>query len=144
MNIEEIKNKLSQHGLKATIQRIQVYSAMLKTKSHPTAEDIYSMVKAEIPSISLSTIYNTLDSLIEKNLVSTVKTDSDVTRYDAFLDSHHHIYVGGGDEIIDYYSQELDDLLNDFFKKNSIPNFEIKEIKLQLKGDYVNNQKENN
>lgn len=139
MKVEDIKNILSKNGLKATIQRINVYKAMLSTKQHPTAEDIYNLVKPDMPTISLSTIYNTLDSLIEKNIIATVKTDSGTVRYDAFIDSHHHIYSEDGEEIADFYSKELDELLNDFFIKNSIPNFEIKEIKLQLKGNYIKN-----
>lgn len=139
MKVEDIKNILSKNGLKATIQRINVYKAMLSTKQHPTAEDIYNLVKLDMPTISLSTIYNTLDSLIEKNIIATVKTDSGTVRYDAFIDSHHHIYSEDGEEIADFYSKELDELLNDFFIKNSIPNFEIKEIKLQLKGNYIKN-----
>lgn len=139
MKVEDIKNILSKNGLKATIQRINVYKAMLSTKQHPTAEDIYNLVKPDMPTISLSTIYNTLDSLIDKNIIATVKTDSGTVRYDAFIDSHHHIYSEDGEEIADFYSKELDELLNDFFVKNSIPNFEIKEIKLQLKGNYIKN-----
>ena len=132
--IEDIKKMLSDYGLKATVQRIVILETMLSMKTHPTAEEIFDSVKLKIPTVSLSTIYNTLDSFIEKKLINTVKNDTGIIRYDAFLDSHHHLYSESDGCISDYYDKDLDELLINYFKNKSIPNFEIKELRLQIKG----------
>lgn len=137
--VENIKKKLTDSGLKATIQRMIVLEAIMNMRTHPTAEELYNVIKTKHPTISLSTIYNTLESFVEKNIISTVKTDKGTLRYDAFLDSHHHLYCDDQKIIADFYSNELDALLEDFFKRNEIPNFNVKEVKLQIKGNFINN-----
>lgn len=135
---DRIKEELTSKGLKATMQRIIIYETLSKMQNHPTAEDIHNAVKPKYPSISLSTIYNTLELFLKHKIISTVKSDTEALHYETVLKPHHHLYCEESSKVEDYYNSELDKILNDFFEKNSIPNFDIKEIKLQIKGNFIN------
>ncbi len=136
--INELRNKLIQCGLKATPQRIIVLEALSHLRIHPTADDVYCYVIKKIPSISLGTVYNTLQSFVESGLICPVQTDDGVMRYDYILDRHHHIYCQRTHCIEDYYDEELNLLLDKFFKKKNIPDFDIKDIRLNIIGSFKN------
>ena len=133
----EIMKTLANAGLKATVQRLVILEALTDNFSHPTAESIYGKIKKDYPSISLSTVYNTLDVLSKCGIIRIVNTDSVTARYDAVTDMHHHIFVENKNKIEDYYNPELDKILKKFFSKNKIPNLEINDIQLQIRGKYI-------
>jgi Fur family peroxide stress response transcriptional regulator len=62
-------------------------------------------------------------------------------RYDAIVENHHHLYDSESDRITDYYNDEINELLTDYFRKNEIPDFEIADIKLQIIGKFLNETK---
>jgi Fur family peroxide stress response transcriptional regulator len=57
-------------------------------------------------------------------------------RYDGILERHHHLYCSESDRIEDYNDKELDDLLNEYFKRKKIKDFKVEDIKLQIKGKF--------
>lgn len=136
-NFDNIKEILSGKGMKSTTQRLVIFEALENLHNHPTAEDIFNFIKDKYPSISLSTVYNTLDLFVENEIINTVKSDHGTIRYDSKTDKHHHLYCNESNKIADYYNNDLDKLLTEFFEKNQIQNFDIKEIKLQIKGNFL-------
>jgi Fur family transcriptional regulator, peroxide stress response regulator len=136
MDLIEIRSKLIDRGLRVTPQRVAIYDAILKLNNHPTADEIIAFIKNDQPNIATGTVYNVLDSLVEVGLVLKVKTERDVMRYDAIMENHHHLYCADSDKIEDYYNDELTGILADYFEKHKIPDFEITDIKLQIKGKF--------
>jgi Fur family transcriptional regulator, peroxide stress response regulator len=132
----EIRKLLSEKGLKVTPQRIAVIEAVSELKHHPTADKIIDFIKKNHPNIAIGTVYNILDTYVEKGIINRVKTERDVMHYDAILENHHHLYCLESDRIEDYFDEELDKMLEKYFAKKKIPGFEIEDIKLQLKGKY--------
>ncbi len=130
--MNNLKEKLASKGLKATAQRLYVYEALLNSREHPTAEEVFRKVSKVLPSVSLSTIYNTLETFVEHNLVNKVLSESGTARYDAFVETHHHIYSEKGEIIADYYDDGLAELLLSYFSKKKIIDYEIKEVRLQI------------
>lgn len=135
-----ILSLLTESGLKITPQRMAVLEVLLMSKNHPTAESIHKHVLNSIPGISATTIYNTLDTFVEKGLVKRVQTEADVMRYEPVAEHHHHLYSLASDRMEDYYDPELDELLKEYFRKKEINNFMIHEIRLQLMGDFRDHQ----
>jgi len=129
-------------NLKVTPQRIAVLEALNNLKDHPTADKIKEYVVKNHPNIAVGTIYKTLETFVEKGLVKKVKTEQDIMRYDAILDKHHHLYCEDTDHIEDFFDDELDSLIDKYFQKKKIPNFKVKDIKLQIIGTF-NNKKIN-
>ncbi len=136
------REQLKEKGLKITPQRVAIYEAIVKSKNHPTAENVIEYIKANHPNISVGTVYKVLDSLVENELLKKVKTEKDIMRYDAVLSNHHHLYCSQTDRIEDYDDEKLNKLINEYFKKNKIKNFKVQDIKLQITGQFNNNIKQ--
>jgi Fur family peroxide stress response transcriptional regulator len=137
VSINQIKDKLVEKGLKVTPQRIAIMEAIYTLNNHPTAEMIMDYIKDSHPGIASGTIYKVLDVLIENQLIKRVKTEKDIMRYEAIQENHHHLYCSESEEIKDYVDENLDKILADYFTKNEIENFEIREIKLQINGRFL-------
>ncbi|PLX09009.1 MAG: transcriptional repressor [Marinilabiliales bacterium] len=129
---EEIKNK----GLKLTSQRIEVLKAIYDLENHPSTEEIIKYVQENNPAISQGTIYKTLETFVENKIISKVETSGGVFRYDGITKMHHHLQEEGSPRIDDYYDEELNNLLIDYFSKKDIPGFEVHDIKLHIKGKF--------
>ena len=71
-------------------QREQILRTLRGIQSHPTADEIYSIVREVIPNISLGTVYRNLNVLIEQGLIQRLTFDSDVDRFDATIRPHYH------------------------------------------------------
>ena len=134
--IDIIRSNLAEHGLKITPQRIAVYSALLQLKDHPPADRIIEHVRRKNPNISPGTVYKTLETFVEKNIIRKVKTDSDVMRYDPVPGKHHHLYCAESDRIEDYFDEELNTILEEYFNRKKIAGFDVKEVKLQILGNF--------
>lgn len=110
----------------------------MSTDSHPTADEVYSSIKEEYPSITLATVYNTLDTFAEYGLASKVMSIDGYMRYDGNMDQHSHIYLTNTHEIMDYEDEELSLLLQNYFKGKNVQNLKISDIKVQINGEKIN------
>ncbi len=82
---------LKEKKLKVTPQRLAIFHALSHTTAHPSAETIYTGLRETHPTMSLATVYKTLDALIKADLVQQINVGEDVYRYDANIQSHPHI-----------------------------------------------------
>lgn len=137
MERSEIRDKLIGKGLKVTPQRLVIYEAIVKLNNHPSADEIIAFIRQDHSNIAIGTVYKVLDSLVSNGLVKKVKTEKDVKRYDAIAENHHHLYDAQSDRITDYFNNEINELLSEYFRKNKIPDFEIGDIKLQIIGKFL-------
>jgi Fur family transcriptional regulator, peroxide stress response regulator len=140
MQLTGIAGKLSQAGLKITPQRIAVLEAVIDLRNHPTAENVMDFIKANHPNIATGTVYKTLETFVEKGLIKKVKTDRDIMRYDAITEPHHHLYSSASDRIEDFIDPELHRIIEKYFETHKIPNFKIEDIKLQIIGEFLNDE----
>jgi Fe2+ or Zn2+ uptake regulation protein len=88
----EITHQLAARGVRLTKQREEVFGMLLQKRDHPTAAELFLRAKKHMPSISLATIYNCLDALVDCDLVKQVHVDRAATRYCANLKEHSHFY----------------------------------------------------
>ncbi|HSY54707.1 MAG TPA: transcriptional repressor [Opitutaceae bacterium] len=84
--------KLTGSGLRATRQREVVYNIILGKRDHPTADEIFARVKPRLPGISLATVYNCLERLVQCGLVRQVNFERESTRYCPNLREHAHFH----------------------------------------------------
>jgi len=141
MKVNEIRNKLMEKGLKVTPQRIAILEAIIKLNNHPTVENIIDYIRKNHPNIATATVYKVLNALVSSDLIKKVKTERDIMRYDAVMESHHHLYCSESDRIEDYKDNELNELLEKYFETKGIPDFKIEDIKLQIIGKFIKNKK---
>lgn len=87
-----LSQKLADSGLRSTPQREVVYNILLTKRDHPTADEVYVRVKSELPTISLATVYNCLETLVQCDLVRAVNFERGPTRYCPNLRPHAHFH----------------------------------------------------
>ncbi len=83
---------LADSGLRNTPQREVIYSILLNERNHPTADEVFARVKSQLPSISLATVYNCLETLVQFKLVKAVNFERESTRYCPNLQPHAHFH----------------------------------------------------
>lgn len=77
--------------LRMTHQREIILEELNKSRTHPTADDLYGMVRTRLPRISLATVYRNLEQMSEAGLVRKLVFSGCQNRFDGVVKSHHHI-----------------------------------------------------
>lgn len=117
----QITKLLKEKNIKPSIIRIKVLSYILEHKDHPTVDMIYNALKDELPTLSKTSIYNTLTILCDSGLVKVRTIDKNETRFDTVLDcvekDHGHFKCNICNNVYDF-NIKIDilnaDYLNDF------------------------------
>lgn len=116
-------------GLKLTPQRLAILEYLENTKEHPSAEDIYNALKDDFPSMSVATVYNTLEILIEKGLVKELSLDSSKKRFDPFTHPHHHFVCKKCGKIVDVEKIDLTISIPE-----DLSNYQVEEMQIVYTG----------
>jgi Fur family peroxide stress response transcriptional regulator len=136
-----LKEKLSQAGLKATPQRMLILEHLMETDAHPTADKLYEKLQIIQPTISLATVHKTLETLTEHGLATKILTKEGCYRYDGKTDQHHHVLIENSNEIIDFHDPNLQKIIEDYLNLNKIENFKLSNISLNISGTKINESK---
>ena len=92
-------------------KRNAILNYMRQTDAHPSAETIYSDLKAEIPDLSMGTVYRNLNLFKQQGMVTSVATVKGVERFDANTDPHVHFICGSCDAVIDLHHLQTPEAL---------------------------------
>ena len=136
-----LKETIAEKGLKVTQQRLVIFEALAEATNHPTAEEVYEKTKKRNPSISLGTIYKTLEVFVDKGLINRVNTPKGNMRYDGKTENHNHVYFRNTNEIMDFQDEHLSELIASYLQEKKITNFSIKDIRLHITGDKIDPDK---
>ena len=90
MDHNKISAELRQNGICPTQQRIAVYEYLIQHRTHPTADTVYQALVKEQPSLSRTTVYNTVNALAKAGLIRVVTIDADEQHFDAGVEDHGH------------------------------------------------------
>jgi len=128
---EALAQRLSDSGLRSTPQREVIYNVLLRKRDHPTAEDVFARAKPEMPMISLATVYNCLETLVQCDLVRAVNFERGPTRYCPNLRPHAHFHdeTTGSTHDIDLPAGMLDQV-----KSLLPPEFDAKSVEIIFRG----------
>ncbi|HRP61485.1 MAG TPA: Fur family transcriptional regulator [Vicingus sp.] len=85
-----IPNYLAENDIKPSYQRIRIFEYLYHEMNHPTVDLIYKTLAPEIPTLSKTTVYNTLKLFVDKGITSTVTIENNEVRYDAIVTHHGH------------------------------------------------------
>jgi len=86
----EVGNRLLEFGVKPSVQRIAIMEYLMDHMVHPTADDIFNDLYSSIPTLSKTTVYNTLKLLEEQGAIQAINIDDKNLRYDAAISVHAH------------------------------------------------------
>lgn len=109
---EKITEVLRNNGYKATPQRISVARCVLTSREHPTAEAVFNQVQLEHPTISLSTVYNTLHVLRELDMLQELGFNDNGVRYDPNTKPHINLVCRRCGHIIDVDEPMMEEVLS--------------------------------
>jgi Fur family peroxide stress response transcriptional regulator len=110
---------LKDSGMRLTPQRIAICKLLSESKEHPTAATIYEQVCVQYPSLSLMTVYNTLDSLVNLGLVNTLgDVGDDNTHYDGDTSSHINLACISCHKIVDISMSQISSIDNEITKNS--------------------------
>ncbi len=101
--VEELAGVFRQQGRRVTPQRRRIFDALAGAREHPTAEAVYRAVSADMPTISLRTVYQTLNELAAMGEVAALDLGTGATRFDPNLAPHHHLVCDGCGRIEDLH-----------------------------------------
>lgn len=113
-----------------TVQKMKIMEYLMNTKSHPTAEAVYSVVSKDIPTISLSTVYRNLNTMAEDGEILKFEVGNEA-HFDADISFHHHVYCKICKNVFDLYDKEIAAFITE---KVNIPNFKVESTNLIFVG----------
>lgn len=87
-----LSERLSASGFRFTPQRRHVYDVLSQQLDHPTADEVFMRAKRDMPEISLATVYNCLDALVESGMVRQVQLQRGATRFCPNMEEHAHYF----------------------------------------------------
>jgi len=86
----DVAERLRDHGIQPSAQRVAVAEYVLRTDEHPSADLVWKRVRRRFPYISRATVYNTLNAFVEKGLLKTLNLSDDSVVFDPKTETHHH------------------------------------------------------
>ena len=102
LNINNTEEKLRNAGIKPSIQRLKIYDYLVNTTEHPTIDSIYNVLSLEIPTLSKTTVYNTMKLFQDNGLVMVVNIEDNETRFDADTSFHGHFKCTECNRVYDF------------------------------------------
>ena len=128
MNLEQ---RCAEAGLKMTGQRKIILKVLDDAEDHPSVEAVYERAKSADPTISMATVYRTLNLLDELQLVIRRDFNEKFSRYDMNTDHHHHLIDVESGEVIEFKNQEIEDMKQSIARSLG---YDLVECKLELYG----------
>jgi Fe2+ or Zn2+ uptake regulation protein len=104
-SVDELTEQFRDRGLKVTPQRQSIFRTLSSSTVHPTAESVYAAVSSEMPTISLRTVYQTLNDLAAMGELSALDLGTGSTRFDPNLEPHHHLVCDDCGSIEDLHAE---------------------------------------
>lgn len=118
-NTKKLIQSMQDAGLRLTPQRIAICRSLTNDPNHPTAHMLYEQLRPEYPSLSLTTVYNTLETLVELGVVNPLSHfGEDPTRYDANTSPHAHLLCIKCNRLIDFSSRYVQSLDKEVIEKS--------------------------
>lgn len=128
---EALDTALARHGLRSTRQRERVFATLLQWRDHPTADEVYARVREDFASISLATVYNCLETLVQCGLVRAVNYEREPTRFCPNLSEHAHFQDRNSGRV---YDVDLPEDLMERLKEVLPAGYEADSIELYFHG----------
>ncbi|HOI26057.1 MAG TPA: transcriptional repressor [Paludibacteraceae bacterium] len=127
--MEQIDKYLREHDIKPSLQRIAIMEYLQSHKTHPTADEIFNALYPSIPTLSKTTVYNTLKLFVEHNAALCLTIDDKTAHFDGDTSFHAHFFCLGCGCIYDIPIADISNVL-----KTEIDDLTITETHIYYKG----------
>lgn len=108
MNLDELETACANAGLKMTGQRKTILKILTDAVDHPSIEELHARAKAADPTISMATMYRTMNTLAELDLVMKHDFKETFARFELNTDHHHHLIDVDSGDVVEFQNAELE------------------------------------
>ena len=126
--LEDLKKKLKLKNIHLSYQRLKVLEYLIQNQCHPTVDQIFIGLQKSMPSLSKTTVYNTLHILLEAELVKAITIDDSEIRYDIITELHGHFKCQACGKIFNFNINE------EVLFSEDLNNFKINDRDVYFKG----------
>lgn len=106
MKKSEAYTRLMERGIRPSMQRLAIMDYLINHPIHPTIDDVYQALSNKVPTLSRTTVYNTLRMLSENQAAQMITIDEHRVCYDGNVESHVHFYCKKCGKIIDLFGEQ--------------------------------------
>lgn len=107
---ESAEARFRQAGIPFTVQRRAIWAAFCRRRDHPTAENVFQAVAPQLPGLSRTTVYRTLEAFVELGLAQRLGHPGAAVRFDPKITRHHHLICELCGAVTDLEDRRLDRL----------------------------------
>ncbi len=128
VSMDKMRDFLESRQVKPSFQRLKILEYLMKNRTHPSVETIFQALDDEIPTLSRTTVYNTLNLFSGKGIVSSLTIVDNELRYDLAVEPHAHFQCSKCSRVLDIPIE------NELFFTKSIEDHRVEEIHITFKG----------
>jgi len=133
----DLEQRCINAGLKMTGPRKTILKVLAESMDHPSVEAVYERARALDSSISIATVYRTLNMLDELDLVTRHEFNESFSRYETNMEHHHHLIDMETGQVIEFQNAELEALKERIAREMG---FELVDHRLELYGRKMKNK----
>lgn len=126
--MEKYSDFLNKHGIRASTPRLMIYQYLYERRNHPTVDTIYTALSPSLPSLSKTTVYNTLKLFVSQGVAQALTIEENEARFDADTSMHGHFKCKSCGNLFDLPAS------NKNFEIGSLDGFQVDEYHIYLKG----------
>ncbi len=127
----QFRDLCRRHGLAVTHQRAVIYNSLMSAHGHPSPEEVYEVVRKQIPTISLATVYKTLHTFVESGLLRELSLHHGSLRVDTKTEPHHHLVCTECKSVFDLDEEAIKPAL----LVGKVPKgFQVRRMSLEIQG----------
>lgn len=130
MKDTEAYKRLVECGIRPSVQRLAIMDYLITHPIHPTIDDVYKGLCDQVPTLSRTTVYNTLRMMSEKHAAQMITIDDHRVCYDGNIKNHVHFYCKKCGKVIDLMHEKAPQLSSDIIVDGNI----VQEEQLYYKG----------
>lgn len=130
MRRKEAYNRLVDCGIRPSMQRLAIMDYLIAHPIHPTVDDVYQGLCHQVPTLSRTTVYNTLRMMSDKKAAQMITIDDHRVCYDGNINSHVHFFCKKCGKVIDLMDEKAPTLEHDILVDGNI----VQEEQLYYKG----------
>jgi Fur family iron response transcriptional regulator len=129
MEIGDVVKLLEANDIQPSAQRVAVAAWVLTTREHPSADQVFAVVRGQPPVLSRATVYNTLHLLVRKGLLRQLAIAEGRVVFDPVLTPHHHFVDDDTGEIVDVPFEAVA-----VEQRHEVPGVDVREVQVVLRG----------
>ena len=127
----DLIKKCTDAGIRMTDQRSLIIETLLSSDDHPDADQVYRRAVEKDRSISLPTVYRTLNLLDDAGIIKKINMNDGKARFESVREDHDHLIDADNGHIHEFYNQELKQMLNSIAEKMG---YEILDHRIEIVG----------